>query len=231
MKISEIQKLYIKLAKIRMIKREKIQYIFIYSVIALLAAAVIVVGVYFILDHQKWQRYRNDPNKKIFIERVESILDKKSRERTVDDYLFLGNNYLNLGENQLALEAFLKALKINPEHDIAALNTANTYLTLGEYKKAEDIYWALIDKNPKNIEPYLKLGELYQKYSSLRGNPESILQKGVENNPENYNLIFALSSYYEKVGNKELALENYKKALELNKDDEGLKKIINDLEK
>ena len=52
----------------------------------------------------------------------------------------------------------------------------------------------------------------------------------IENFPDSWNVYDSLGEAYMKNGNKELAIKNYKKSLEINPDNVNGKKFLNKLE-
>jgi tetratricopeptide (TPR) repeat protein len=72
----------------------------------------------------------------------------------------------------------------------------------------------------------------YQLLSNSRlGDAIEIFKLNVEMFPHAFNTYDSLGETYMNAGNKELAIENYKKSLELNPDNENAKKMLQQLQK
>lgn len=208
--------------------KEKIQHIFIYSVIFLIIAGIIALGVYFFLDYQKWQGYRGDPNKKVFVEKIEELKKKSSRDQIY--YLELGNEYLNLGEIELAVENYEKSVEIK-RFDTNLINLGNAYFSNKEYKKAEGIYLEIIEKYPIKVEVYSQLLELYKiDWEGRKYSPEYAIDAGLANNPDNFNLLVLGGEYYRSIGDKTKALDYYNKALAIDPNGPNSESLKQDIE-
>jgi tetratricopeptide (TPR) repeat protein len=106
------------------------------------------------------------------------------------------------GDFQKASEYFKKALELNPKYTEASLNLSITYNEMGEFKKAQEVFFhaaQIAHPAPATIDPFVagKLANEHYKVGNL------YLELGM--------------SYYMK-GLKELALEEWKSALESNPD-------------
>lgn len=205
--------------------REKVQKIFIYSVVALLAIAIIAIVVFFVMNYLKWQGYRNDPNQQKFVAQIEEILAKK--DKTGDDILTLGNAYYNLGENRLAISAYKKALSTEAK-DVAGINLANAYITAKEYKKAEQKLLSILkEKDYGDYSLYMKLADLYRLDWRGKGSDTiGILMDAYNKMPSNVEIIVRIADYYSSIGQNEWAIEYYKNALEFQPDNESIKQEI-----
>lgn len=80
------------------------------------------------------------------------LLCKKAIEMGVggpDAYYNLGNHYGDLGEYQLAIEAYGKALKLEPNHYRTLSALGFEYREMGDYEKAIELHKKAIEINPK----------------------------------------------------------------------------------
>jgi len=209
-------------------KKENIQNIFIYLVIILLILGIGCVGYYFYKDHQKWQGYRNDENKKVFMEEIDKTLKKPKNDLSAEDYLGLGNNYESLGEYDKAIDAYKKSIAKGPM-SVTEINLGNAYVEKGDYLKAQDQYLNIIEKSLGQIDVYLKLSELYSKdWQGKKYNALDILLKGEEKNSDDYTILVAIGDIYRDGNDKAKALEYFKKAYKVNKNEalrEDMKKL------
>lgn len=200
------------------------------AVVGLVLVAIIaLIGFYFWQDHQRWQGYRNDPQKKVYIEKIEKLLSKENK--TQDDYLTLGNSYYSLEEYDSAVSAYNSVLELGGS-DVADMNIGNAYAQAGEYKKAQTKYMEMIKKRPGDTDPYLKLADIYTKeWQGKDTDVLGILLKAYEIQPDTYDVIVRLANYYKESGEKDKALEFFKKALEKSPGSEDLQSEINLLSK
>lgn len=74
-------------------------------------------------------------------------------------YQRLGENYRQLGERNLAADAYQKAAQFTEMPFDKTLYLGNAYSLLGEWSSAIDAYQYAITLNPKEAKPYLQLGE------------------------------------------------------------------------
>jgi len=192
-------------------KKEKIQYIFIYFVIVAIPIVLVIIG-YCVFDSMKWDKYKSDPDKKNSVLGIEKILKKPEKERQASDYFELGKNYYSIEEYKLALSSYQKSLKMG--YNVAQYNIADVYIATEDYKKAENVYLDMISKDGAQIDAYLAAAELYKKWDGGKYKVLSIFELGLENNLNNYDLLIKLGDYYKENGNKEKALEYYQKALD-----------------
>ncbi|MDD2274297.1 MAG: tetratricopeptide repeat protein [Candidatus Pacebacteria bacterium] len=132
-----------------------------------------------------------------------------------DYYIALSKLYL-LNASQYFEERWVTQEKINEQRNMIEENIS---LSEKYAKKAIEI-----DKN--NFQSWQKLGFLYENINFLEEEKtEDIIynyQEAKKLAPQNYDIYYALGRAFEESGEKELALEEYKKALELNPNDNEL---------
>ena len=138
---------------------------------------------------------------------------------SAQNYLELGNEFMNLHSWKIALGYFEKALEINPELSSAWFGKGLCYCQLGEYEKGLEAIDQALTREPRNKdylyvkgvclewrgEPYFKEAELYYK-------------KAIEVAPENAQLHHKLGTLYQRLGRYREAIEEFQKALKLNPD-------------
>lgn len=132
-----------------------------------------------------------------------------------DYYIALSKLYL-LNASQYFEERWVTQEKINEQRKMIEENIA---LSEKYAKKAIEI-----DEN--NFQAWQKLGFLYENINFLNEEKtEDIIynyQKAKQLAPQNYDIYYALGRTYEESGKRDLALEEYKKAIELNPNDSEL---------
>ncbi len=87
---------------------------------------------------------------------VQEIYD--SNFKTTALYGVIGYFYLQDHQLDKALKLNLEAMDFNPDNYIIIDNLGQNYYLLGQLDKAEEIYTALLSKNPTFIEPYYNYG-------------------------------------------------------------------------
>jgi len=132
-----------------------------------------------------------------------------------DYYIALSKLYL-LNASQYFEERWVTQEKINEQKKLIEENIA---LSEKYAKRAIEI-----DKN--NFQAWQKLGFLYENINFLKEEKTDDIiynyQEAKKLAPQNYDIYYALGRAFEESGQKELALEEYKKALELNPNDKEL---------
>ena len=116
-------------------------------------------------------------------------------------YFTIGTIYTDLGQNEKAEEALLKALALDPNYAEAQYNLGAHYVTWATdlRNKANEL-----DENDFNYDITLeKSSELYKKALDP-------LEKYIQKNPNDANVLLILFQINQNIGNSEKALE-YKK--------------------
>lgn len=124
---------------------------------------------------------------------------------------FSKGNALNLlSKPEEAIEAFEKAVELQPDMTDALLNTGNTYRKLSNYPKAQETYQKIIDIDPDNYKGKFNLASLKmsggETVDNIRDICEDYLSK--EYSPE---VEFMLSMFDLADGNYDLGWQRYAK--------------------
>jgi tetratricopeptide (TPR) repeat protein len=102
-----------------------------------------------------------------------------------------------MGAPAAAEKAALEVLKRNPSNALAAILLADSFLARKEWKKAEQIYQAMIKQIPKGEVGYLKMG-MSRKLQGKPGEAAGFFGQAVEMNPKDLTAIneyiFALAA-------------------------------------
>lgn len=203
--------------------------------IAILALAVIAVVVaLFVVNSLQEQPdvlgpgQTQEPKELPEVAFLQSLVDKhpegetyvgdllKAREELGDEdgsndfsaTLQMGVNLNFLGEKEMALEWYQKALEQDPTNLLALNNIANLYGELGQYDKAEETWLLLIDTYPDKTQFWRNLGYFYQ--YRLRKFPQEIeafFKRGLEATNNSPDLITWLMGYFQEIGNNEKWVE------------------------
>lgn len=143
-------------------------------------------------------------------------------------HLYLGEKYANGGQPQRAISAFAKAIKADPENVEALKDYAFLCLAYDEergWKQAKRALEKAIEIRPNDPEILMNYGHTF--YLS-RKNHEAIAYylRSIELKPNwvlsHYNLAIA----YEQVGKKELALAEYQKVVQLDREGPHAEKAL-----
>jgi tetratricopeptide (TPR) repeat protein len=138
-------------------------------------------------------------------------------------WYLLGKMYGHDRQWDQAMDALQKAISIDPKNasywrDLGQINANYTRLDEAEkqFKKA-------IELEPANAEAYYLLGLLYTQRADtpkMRGQAEQALQFALVRDDKLPEAYFELGKLYERSGNYAVAVNNFRKAQELNPGDE-----------
>lgn len=88
-----------------------------------------------------------------------SLLKKAAdKSQSAQHYFNLGNAYSENNENSLAIDAYLKALEIDPNHIGSLNNLADEYEQSGETDKAHELFHYLANLQPNDPLSHFNLG-------------------------------------------------------------------------
>lgn len=141
----------------------------------------------------------------------EALLPENKRK--AQHHFNLGRNLLEKGSSERAKEEFMKATQLDPDHADAHIGLGMIYLKEKNSKEAIQLFERGIGLNPNLRQGFIgmalaleSMGENSKAIEKLEG----LLKKGQEM-PE---IHYHLGRLYEKEGQKEHALSEYKKALQ-----------------
>lgn len=147
------------------------------------------------------------------------------------DFSQLGIAFYNLGRDDEAIQALLKALAMKPGHSVTAEYLAKAYFRKGitalsakQYDQALDFLRKARDYNPKDGFTYYNMAEAYI-FQKNYTEAEKSLNQALEIMPRSAEVFQRLGLVYEKQKKWDLALSSYQKAYELNQSP-GLKEAI-----
>lgn len=111
--------------------------------------------------------------------------------------MLLGEVSLRMGAPVAAEKAALEVLRRSPSNAPAAVLLADSFLARKEWKKAEQIYQALMKQLPKSPVGYLKMG-MSRKQQGIPGEAAGFFAQAIERNPRDLTAIneyiFALAA-------------------------------------
>lgn len=142
-----------------------------------------------------------------FIKRDEGLLRDSDPSNDADAYLNIGFNTHVLGDEELAISAYKKALKIKPADFFGLNNIATSYRVLGNYKKAEEFYRELVRVNPGDTNVYRNLADVFRaQYPEDEEGIVRIMESGIEVVLEPGDLLSYLGVYFRDRGKIEEAI-------------------------
>ena len=136
-------------------------------------------------------------------------------EKTAEEYTEKGNNNYHKSEFEKAIEAYKKAIKIDPDSDGAHHNIGLAYDNLGKFEKAIEAYKKAIKINPNNDGAYFGMGLAYYNLDKFEEAIEAY-KKAIEISPNSDVAYDGMGLAYLKLGKFKETMEAYKKAIDLN---------------
>jgi tetratricopeptide (TPR) repeat protein len=122
-----------------------------------------------------------------------------------------GERYLMVGDYEKAIDAYNRAIALDPRASEAYLGRGTAYEELGEFHKALDDYNSAVAITPNDAGVYIIRGLVYE----LLGNYDMALQNystSIQINPNNANAYFHRGNACMNLGNVAQAFESYKDA-------------------
>lgn len=171
-------------------------------------------GYYFV-----WDQYSTDSRYQQEIK--DAVINVQEKPNDVSARVELGFIYMKAQRLNDAYREYSSALSIDPNSRLAKLNMANLLLEMKKFKEAD-----------KSLNEVAKTDPSYQVYSLL--GHSNFLQKKYREaiqsylsardlNPTDTETLNYLGLSYEKVGNKKMAAEAYKEALQYDPNNQQVK--------
>ena len=138
----------------------------------------------------------------------------QTHPRVYTVWSIIGAANKNLGNIERALEAFKKALTLEPRNSEGFVNLGNTYKDQGKYEDAIAAYQTAITINQRNTKAYNNLGVTFREL----GNYEKaidMLNHLIILEPQNAMAFNNLGNVYRDLKLYQKAEENYNEAIEL----------------
>ena len=204
-------------------KKENIQYIFIYLVIILITLAIIGAVAYCVYAQITWMHYSKDDNLKGYVQKIEELQNKK--DKTAMDYIDIGNNYYALRYYDKSISYYQKALSLDNNNYVIYRNIGVSLRDKGDYKNAEVWFLKALEKNNSQSSLYLEIADIYKYFPQdyYKYTQEGILLEGLKVLPNDFNLTLALARYYGDIKDINKATEYYNKAITLKPDATDIK--------
>ncbi|MEW6040529.1 MAG: tetratricopeptide repeat protein, partial [Elusimicrobiota bacterium] len=132
-------------------------------------------------------------------------------------YANLGEAYMKIEENELALRSLSEAIRMDPNCIEALSNLGIVYTKFGNYEKARFYFERCMELSPKDANQYVNLGVINLDNKELNKAIE-IFKKGLIVNNKHPLLHYNLGNAYKKLGLLDKAIQEYKIAMVLNPD-------------
>ena len=152
-----------------------------------------------------------------------------------NDYLgwaVAGSNKKAVNDYYGAEELYLEGLKNVENNTVLYYNLADLYYHfIEDYQRAEEFYLKVIEYEPEikqaySLESYRELSILYRVKFKDEDKAINILKLGLENNPENKNLLIYLANTYTKFNKNEEAKEIWENLVKIYPDNESYKEEL-----
>ncbi len=147
---------------------------------------------------------------------------------TQDPFYFylIGTQLFNSGKIAEARVNLEKAFQKKPGSADFALNLAQTYIVLNEYKKVESVLLPFIHQpQPPQYEVFFMMGKAYQNLGEL-SEAIDVFNKAITHYGLNINLLNAIGECYFQLGEPSEALRAWQKSLEINTNQPQIKMSV-----
>jgi Tfp pilus assembly protein PilF len=157
--------------------------------------------------------YTNGDHKGAINEFKRSIGLSPYSEYTADASNYMAEAYIQLGENEKAIDTYKKAMSLNPYRDDTHIKLGNLYFSLDRYNEAANEYKQAVRLNP-STNNYFSLGQSCL-YLDRLNEAETIFAKVRSMEPDKPNGDYGLGLTYSRQGRYDKAIEHFKKAVSL----------------
>ena len=161
---------------------------------------------------ERSQKERTDEDKRLIKIINENLSNTK--EKDFDYYFFLALEYTDQKEYKKAIEAYLKAIELNPTNDIVFTNLGIIYSLDGKHSQAIKVLEKATELNPMSYNGFLQLGIEYDGFQKYK-EAINVLQKATKINPINYAAFSNLGTVYTNDENYSDAIKALNKSIEL----------------
>lgn len=178
------------------------------------------------------REYREDPNEvRLFTQEQRDVLRQRLSDHagsidvnpdSLDPWLQAGVIKKVIGDFEGARDAWEYASLIRPRNFVSFKNLGELYWHyLPDYPRAEVNLFRAIENEPAFVDSYISLSDMYRySWKEKADLADDILLQGIEKNPESTDLMRHLGRYYKETGERDRAIEYYRKILEIKPDDE-----------
>ena len=183
--------------------------------VAIIGAYFVFVGVGIRQENTLITKYRNDPERKQYVEFIErnkkDLASHPDKAKKVSATMDMGLQWYVLHEYTSAVQWWEKGLKLRADNSIGWYNLGNAYRELKNYPKSESAYRKSIQYADQNeLDGCLALGELYHyNYTEKSFEEPQVYLSCLQKFSNNRDLIARLAIYYRDIGDKEKATQYF----------------------
>ena len=195
--------------------------------------------------HEDWSKVYSDPVRRLYIsvdtdfEALRSdLMQVFSRANIYPDLTAdldrVASDFRKLADIKKSREALSLAVELYPGSALPLIGLAATSLYSGDVEEARRLFHKAKEMNPRH--PRLSLPAIFNLASELENARRmkaifSLLEIATEIYPKSFRLYKEIGDIYVRSGEKDLAVDNYKKALALNPKDRETREKLDALEK
>src|SRR5262249_53056923 len=136
-------------------------------------------------------------------------------------FFLMGNILLGQGQQQEARQAFEKSIEISPDYLPAIERLVDLDVAAKQYAPAMDRVQKLIDKDPKQAQPWALRGKIYGAQGDFT-HAEADLLKAIELDPNLVPAYLLLAQLYVATNRQQQAVEKLNESIEKNKNASAL---------
>jgi tetratricopeptide (TPR) repeat protein len=122
--------------------------------------------------------------------------------------------YRDLGRYDVAINAYQRAMELEPQWAAPFAGIGSVYRDLGRYDEASVAYIHAVELDPLNAYSYIGLGDMYVKMSRTNDAVASY-QRAIELEPKNARYRTSIAGFYRKLGKAPEYIEQIKIIREL----------------
>ena len=141
---------------------------------------------------------------------LEKLTAKKPSAKA---YVTLANSYESMREFALAAEAYKKALELDPTHSELNQALAQDQALAGKFDDAIATYQAMADADPRQVQPYLGMSQIYRERKNFAKSRE-MLNKAKSIEPDNLEIRYSEVGLLEDEGKLNDAISALKSILD-----------------
>lgn len=128
-----------------------------------------------------------------------------SREELADEYVNIGNAWLELGEPEEAAEYLVRAVDLNPDLAAANFNLARAWLEVDRVGEAIDVLEELAERDPQNTVVLRTLGVAHYRAGNMTAAREAF-EDALEENPRDADSLYNLGLIAAEEGNRDRSI-------------------------
>jgi tetratricopeptide (TPR) repeat protein len=156
------------------------------------------------------------------------------QEQTFRDLLVKGSRLLARHKFNEALPLLERAHTLNPDSFEAVLNYGSAYILAGRFKQARPILESAIERHGNEPQLWINLGAVYLGNPILANDADQrkaldAFNKAVALDPYAPNVEYNIGLIHRDRGEKELAINAFKRALAINPGDKDARSLIEKL--